>query len=145
MTAYLLDVNVLVALLWPPHEAHRQVVQWFGSEARKGWATCGLTQAGFVRILSNPAFSSQAPSPRRAMELLAENLDHPGHRFWGDSEGFLAAAAPFSARITGHRQVTDAFLLGLALRHKGKLATLDRGVASLILPETAQRAVEVIA
>lgn len=79
------------------------------------------------------------------MELLAENLGHPGHHFWGDSEGFLAAAAPFRERIAGHRQITDAFLLGLAICHRGKLATLDRGVASLITAGAASRAVEFIA
>lgn len=128
MTAYLLDASV---------------ARWFGLSARKGWATCGLTQAGFVRIISNPASSSDALSPRQAMELLSSNLDHSGHRFWGDEGGFLSAA-PLADRIAGHRQVTDAFLLGLAIHHKGKLATLDRAMISLVPPDRAPSLVEVI-
>ena len=141
---YLLDVNVLVALLWPAHEAHEVATKWFQRAGAKGWATCSVTQAGFVRIVSNPAFTSDALSPQQAMELLDANAGHAGHRFWKDEAGFLSLTAPFAARITGHRQVADAFLLGLALRHKGKVATLDRGMSSLIPPKMADVPLEIL-
>ena len=144
MTGYLLDVNVLVALLWPAHEAHQAALKWFQRVGGKSWATCSVTQAGFVRIVSNPAFTSDALSPQQAMELLEVNAEHPGHRFWKDDAGFLTVSAPFAERMTGHRQVTDAFLLGLALRHKGRVATLDRGMLGLIPPGMAEAPPEIL-
>jgi toxin-antitoxin system PIN domain toxin len=144
VTAYLLDVNVLVALMWPAHEAHSAALKWFRLSGGKSWATCGVTQAGFVRIVSNPAFSSDALSPQQAMELLHSNVSHAAHRLWKDDAGFLSVVTPFAARITGHRQVTDAFLLGLALRNKGKVATLDRGMLSLVPPGMAEPLLEIV-
>ncbi len=134
MSAFLLDVNVLIALLWPPHEAHRKAQRWFAQNARQGWATCAMTEAGFIRIVSNPAFSRRAVSPRDALEVLNGSLQHPAHRFWTEDIGVVTALAPFGRRLLGHRQITDAYLLGLAIRKKGRLATLDASVASL-LPE----------
>ena len=144
MTTYLLDVNVLVALLWPAHEANQLALRWFHRLGRKSWATCGITQAGFVRVVSNPAFTRDALSPQQAIELLETNAGHPAHRFWKDESGFLSLVAPFAVRITGHRQVTDAFLLGLALRNKGKVATLDRGMLSLLPPGMPDPPLEIL-
>jgi hypothetical protein len=133
-TCYLLDVNVLIAVAWPTHQAHEKVQQWLGRHARQGWATCPLTQNAFVRILANPAFSPSALTPVDAMMLLRANLAHPFHQFWEDSIPFDQAAAPFSRRLVGHQQVSDAYLLGLAIHKKGTFVTLDRAVLSL-LPE----------
>jgi predicted nucleic acid-binding protein len=83
--AALLDINILTALLWPTHEHHDVAHRWFGGRADARWATCSLTQLGFVRIVSNPAFSPDALSPMEALALLAENLVHPAHEFWADS------------------------------------------------------------
>lgn len=132
MNGHLLDVNVLVALLWPAHEHHDAALTWFGRHVRHGWATTLVTQAGFVRIVSNPAFSRDAISPGQATELLRLNLGHPQHRFWSCDAGIDELVQPFAGRLVGHRQVTDACLLGLAARHGGKLATFDRGVAELV-------------
>jgi uncharacterized protein len=134
VSCFLLDVNVLIALLWPPHEAHARAQRWFAHNARQGWATCAMTQAGFVRIVSNPAFSRRAVSPRDALEVLSGSLQHPAHRFWAEDIGVNEALAPFGRSLLGHQQVTDAYLLGLALHKKGRLATLDASVSSL-LPE----------
>lgn len=144
MTTYLLDVNVLVALLWPAHESHQLALRWFHRLGRKGWATCGITQAGFVRIVSNPAFTRDALSPQQAIELLETNAGHPAHRLWKDENGFLSLVAPFADRITGSRQVTDAFLLGLALRNKGKVATLDQAMLSLLPPGMRDPPLEIL-
>jgi toxin-antitoxin system PIN domain toxin len=135
VTASLLDVNLLIALLWPAHESHDQAQRWFGHNAHHGWATCPFTQAGFVRIASNPAFSPDAVSPTEAAGLLASNLKHPDHLFWPDEITLTQAIQPFSARLAGHQQVTDAYLLGLAMHRKGKLATMDHAVAALLSTE----------
>ena len=127
MTAFLLDVNVLIALLWPAHEFHRRAHRWFARHARQPWATCPITQAAFVRIVSNPAFSPDAATPREAIAVLEANLKHPSHHFWPDDLGFSDAMRPLHAKLVGHRQVTDVYLLGLALHKRGKLATLDAG------------------
>jgi uncharacterized protein len=140
VSGFLLDVNVLIALLWPPHEAHARAQRWFAHNARQGWATCAMTQAGFVRIVSNPAFSSHAVSPRDAQEVLSGSLQHPAHRFWAEDIGVAEAFAHFGRLLLGHQQVTDAYLLGLAIHKKGRLATLDAGLSSLLPEQSAARA-----
>src|SRR5690242_1005480 len=132
MSALLLDVNVLIALIWPAHAFHSRMQNWFARNSRRGWATCPVTQTGFVRIVSNPAFSSDAVSPEEAVSVLAANLQHRSHQFWADGIGIEEATQAFRHRVVGHQQITDAYLLGLAAHHKGKLATLDRSVAALL-------------
>ncbi len=129
---YLLDVNVLLPLLWPAHEHHERASEWFLSHADAGWATCPFTQAAFIRLLSNPRMSSDATTPANAESLLYRNLSHPRHQFWPDEISVHDALAPLRGGVVGHRQVTDAYLLGLALHRKGKLATFDRAIASLV-------------
>lgn len=132
MSAYLLDVNVLVALMWPTHEAHSRTHKWFLRNGQHGWATCPFTEAGFVRVLSNPAFSPDAVTPQEALALLASNLKQGGHRFWPADLPLPKAAERF--RLVGHRQITDAYLLALAIHRRGKLATTDRAILSLLPP-----------
>ena len=128
----LLDVNVLVAMAWPTHEAHRKVIAWLSQNAKEGWATCPVTQTAFVRILSNPQFSPDALTPQEAVALLETNLTHKAHHFWPDDVGFAEALNSFEGMLQGHRQVTDAYLLGMAIHHKGRLVTLDRGIVTLV-------------
>lgn len=139
MTAFLLDVNVLIALLWPAHEAHAEVQRWFSHTGRHGWATCPFTQTAFVTIISNPAFSPDAVTPHEAMGVLSSNLAHRYHRFWKADLAFGEAVAESRGRVVGHRQVTDAYLLGLAIHNNGKLATLDRAVLALLPLSSPQR------
>jgi toxin-antitoxin system PIN domain toxin len=138
MTAFLLDVNVLIALAWPGHEAHERVQVWFARNASAGWATCPFTQSAFVRILSNPAFSPHAVSPQDALRGLTISLKHPAHIFWPADVGFGDAVRPFQNRLVGYKQVTDAYLLGLALLKRGKLATLDESLGTLLAPESRE-------
>jgi toxin-antitoxin system PIN domain toxin len=135
----LLDVNVLIALLWPPHEDHARAQRWFAQNARHGWATCAMTQAGFVRIVSNPIFSRRAVSPRDALEVLSGSLQHPAHHFWTEDIGVTEALAHFGRRLLGHQQITDAYLLGLAIQKKGRLATLDASLSSLLSDQSTAR------
>jgi uncharacterized protein len=141
VSAFLLDVNVLVAIAWPAHSSHARVKRWLVRHAGEEWATCAFTQAAFVRILSNPAFSPNALKPLDAVALLSANLNHPAHRFWTNDIGLSEAIRPFQERIMGHQQITDAYLLGLTLRKKGKLATLDRGVMELLSEGSPHRGV----
>lgn len=137
--AFLLDVNVLIATAWPTHQAHQKVQKWIGRYAKEGWATCPFTETAFVRILSNPAFSPTAVTPADALALLRANLQHPEHRFWEDDVSLTQAVGPFSERLVGHQQLSDAYLLGLVIHRKGKLATLDRGVLTLLEEKSPDR------
>ena len=146
MKGYLLDTNVLIGLLWPSHAQHDRAVKWFVRHRSKGWATCPLTEAGFVRIVSNAAFSRDAVTPREAVGLLAANAAAKDHAFWPHEQPFAEAIAFAGARLVGHQQVTDAYLLGLALRRGGVLATLDERIAALTEPRSAERkALEIVA
>ena len=145
MKGHLLDTNVLIALLWPSHSQHERAVKWFTRHRAKGWATCPVTEAGFVRIVSNPAFSRDAVTPREAAGVLAANTAAKDHTFWPDEFPFVEAVAFAGVRLVGHQQVTDAYLLGLAIRRGGVLATLDERIAALAEPKSAERkAVEVV-
>jgi|ERR1700722_18466761 len=145
MSVFLLDVNVLVALSWPGHQFHDLTQHWFSRHCSKGWATCPITQAGFLRIVSNPAFSPRAVAPAEAMRALEITVSHPRHQFWKDDLPLAAAVLAFQSRLVGHQQITDAYLLGLAMHKKGRLATLDQSIRGLLAPEArAERFIEII-
>lgn len=127
----LLDLNILTALLWPAHEHHDAAHRWFADRGNAPWATCPITQLGFVRIVSNPAFSRDALTTAAAVALLADNLAHEGHVFWMEDLQVQDAIKGMEPRLHGYRQLTDAYLLALASRRKGALATFDRGLISL--------------
>lgn len=128
----LLDVNVLIALAWPNHVHHPSARSWFEKSARPGWATCSITEIGFVRISSNPSIVDEARTPFESMLMLRRLTQLPGHRFWEDDVSIARADENEVERIHGHRQVLDAHLLRLAKRHGGRLATFDRKIASLL-------------
>ena len=129
---YLLDTNLLIALLWPAHSQHAAAVAWFKTHRALGWATCPMTEAGFVRIISNPAFSRDFVTPVQALGVLRQNTDSKDHQFWIQDICLPEALKVFKDRLLGHQQVADACLLSLAIRRRAKLATFDAGVASLL-------------
>jgi len=139
MKGYLLDTNLLIAMFWPSHQRHEQAVKWFTRHRAKGWATCPLTQGGFVRIVSNPAFSRDAVQPREAIHVLSANTAAEDHEFWPDELPFAEAVLFAGVRLMGHQQVTDAYLLGLAIRRGGVLATLDERIGMLMAPKSAEK------
>lgn len=139
MKGYLLDTNLLIALFWPSHECHDVALKWFKRNRAKGWATCPITQSGFVRIVSNPAFSRDAVQPREAIQVLAANTAARDHAFWPDELPVDQAVAFAGMRLMGHQQVTDAYLLGLAIRRGGVLATLDQRIADMVDPKSTER------
>jgi toxin-antitoxin system PIN domain toxin len=126
---YLLDVNVLLALSWPSHLHHLEAHRWFHAHRKAGFATCPLTQLGFLRISSNPKFTKEPVTPHAAMELLARITAIPEHVFWPEplscQEAFEGAGL-----IIGHKQLTDLYLLGLARENHGILATFDSNIPS---------------
>ena len=131
MTTYLLDANVLIALAWPQHVHHQAAHRWFAKTGGKSWATCAITQLAFVRISYNPAIVADAVSPTESTRVLLAITRVSGHRFWSDAVALNQIEEMQSLAIIGHRQVTDAYLLGLARHHKGCLATFDRGLKEL--------------
>lgn len=141
MNRCLLNVSTLLALSWPGHASHEPVQRWFARNATKGWATCPMVEAGFVRIICNPAFSPRAVSPADAVSALRGTVSHPAHQFWSDDISFVEAVSLMQGPLSGHQQVTDAYLVALAIHHRGRLATLDRRMAQL----APAGAVEVIA
>ena len=121
MKAALLGTNVLLALAWPNHQHHAQATH--GSRPiKEGWATCAFTQLGFVRLSSNPGYTSNAVSPQDAATLLQRWTRLGAHRFWDSPAGDDPA---IYTRAIGHQQVNDAWLVEVARRNSGCLITLD--------------------
>ena len=123
----LLDVNVLIALLDAGHLHHGLSSEWLARHLDAGWASCPLTQNGCIRIFSQPAYPNSVPAAQVA-ERLAEAAQHPAHAFWPDSISLLQPESLVWDRLLSSRQVTDAYLLALAVERGGRLVTLDRGV-----------------
>ena len=136
MSAYLLDTNVLIAILWPGHAQHAKALHWFSKHRNHGWATCPITAAGFVRIISNPAYSPDALPIADALKLLKANTDAGDHRFWTAKLNLSDALSRFGKHLSGHQQITDAYLLALAIERGGVLATLDVGTRNLCKDNT---------
>ncbi len=124
----LLDVNALVALAWDSHVHHAAIRSWFATGDARGWATCPVTESGFVRVSANPAVLAHPISVGEARQVLAALRGVGDHRFLVDDVSLTDADVP---AVTGHRQVTDVHLLTLARRHRTVLLTFDRGVAAL--------------
>ncbi len=122
---FLLDVNLLVALAWPNHENHTFVKDWFLNTGKICWSSCPLTQAGFIRISSNPVIIESAVPPETALSLLKSLTQIGKHIFWPDCLN-ISDFNVVPELFQGHRQITDYYLISLAVENNGKLATLDR-------------------
>jgi toxin-antitoxin system PIN domain toxin len=128
---YLLDVNVLIALVWPSHVHHGLAQTWFSERRTAGFCTCPLTEIGFLRISSNPKFTRKAVLPAEAIALLQRIKAMSEHEFWADDLPVNVALGGGEG-IVGHRQITDAYLLALVRSRGGILATFDRGALFLV-------------
>jgi toxin-antitoxin system PIN domain toxin len=124
----LLDVNALVALVWDSHIHHVRMREWFAANASRGWATCPVTESGFVRVSTNPKVLPSPIGMADARRVLASLRGADGHRFLSDDVSLVDADVP---TIVGHRQVTDAHLLTLARRRGVRLITFDAATVSL--------------
>lgn len=132
MTIYLLDVNLLLAIHDRGHEHHETAIGWFGAFSAEGWATCPLTESGFVRIASNPKYPRMNGNPDVLARVLEQTCLSETHEFWADALSPLDILRP-NIPIT-FNQITDIYLVALALEHGGKLATLDRSIPAHLFP-----------
>lgn len=120
----LLDVNVLIALLDSDHTSHAVAMGWFAEHAKKGWASCPITQNGCIRIMSNAGYPNPLPLQavmRRLSDACAEDV----HEFWADELSLLDSELIDVTRIHGPKQLTDIYLLALAVERKAKFVTFD--------------------
>jgi uncharacterized protein len=133
----LLDLNVLIALADQRHVHHEIARSWFASSGRHNWGICPLTEAGFLRVTMNPTFRSGPHTFAQAIAILQSLKGLSGYSYWPIKESWVSLTAPFAARISGHQQITDAYLLGLAIRENGVLVTFDRHLKHLAGAEFA--------
>ena len=129
---FLLDVNVLIALGDPYHVHHDRAQAWFHQEKARAWATCPITENGFLRILGNPAYKDSPGSPSKLQSVLQAICSAPGHQFWPDSVS-LRDEKHYST-LPSFSHLTDFYLLALAIRHQAKLATFDRRIDPSLIP-----------
>ncbi|MFA6930945.1 MAG: TA system VapC family ribonuclease toxin [Lentisphaeria bacterium] len=123
----LLDVNVLIALMDAGHVHHEVAMNWLEKNLAAGWASCPITQNGCIRIMSQPGYPGALPAAQVAGRL-AEAAAFAEHEFWPDSISLLDSEIFDWSRVLGHRQITDIYLLTLALQNGGRFVTLDRRI-----------------
>lgn len=121
----LLDVNILIALIDPKHVHHNVAASWFTREGQQGWASCPITENGVLRIVGHPRYQNTPGSPVLVSEVLRELRRVGNHQFWADDISLLTSAAVEPAALTSHRNLTDSYLLALAVTKGGQLVTLD--------------------
>ncbi len=122
---FLLDVNVLIALIDPAHIQHDAAHEWFAVQGQQAWATCPLTENGLLRIVGHSRYPNSPGTPSAVLPLMEGLRALPGHVFWPDDIS-LADTAKFDRdRLLSSGQVTDSYLLALACHHGGQLATFD--------------------
>ena len=123
---YLLDVNVLIALIDPAHVQHDAAHDWFAKQGKKSWATCPLTENGVMRIVGHARYPNSPGTPAAVAQLMTSLCELPGHVFWPDDISLLDTKILDASRLLSSAQMTDSYLLVLAIAHDGKLATFDR-------------------
>jgi toxin-antitoxin system PIN domain toxin len=138
VTRFLLDVNVLIALIDPAHVQHDRAHEWFAERGRYAWASCPLTQNGVLRIVGHPRYNNSPGPPAAVAELMTVLLALPGHEFWPDDISVLDPRHIHIDRLFETTQITDSYLLALASAHGGQLATFDRRLVMDAVVDEAQ-------
>ena len=123
---FLLDVNVLIALVDSEHVHHESAHRWFEQTGQASWATCPMTENALLRILGNSRYPQSLGTPAAVLSFLTSLRALPGHVFWPDDISLSGNAQIDASRLLGHGQVTDTYLLALASAHGAKLASFDR-------------------
>jgi len=123
---YLLDVNVLIALIDPAHVQHDRAHDWFAAKGNRAWATCPITENGVIRIVGNARYPNSPGTPAAVAELIFILRALGGHEFWPDQVSLLDTQLIDTARLLDSGQVTDTYLLALAVVRGGGFATFDR-------------------
>jgi uncharacterized protein len=135
----LLDVNVLVALFDQEHTFNDRAHQWFELNRDQGWATSPMTENGLVRVLSHPHYSARIQrSPGWVIESLRSFIQAGRHQFWADDVSLLDPSQVDGSQILSSRQITDVYLLSLAVKHQGRLVTFDEGIRTHSVPGAQQ-------
>lgn len=140
----LLDVNVLVALFDPAHVHHEAAHAWFGANRKNRWATCALTENAFVRVLSNPAYPGSRTTVDDAASRLRMLCSERSHIFWADSVSVRENSLFRWNHVQGHRQLTDVYLLALAVANAARLATFDSTISLRAVTAAEPRNLELI-
>lgn len=125
---YLLDTNLLIALCDADHEHHALSRKWFRAEAQQGWATCPLTENGLLRIMGHACYPGGPGSPYAVRPLLQQLRSHPGHYFFPDAISFSDDYLFANLEQLAPKELTDIYLLALAVHNKARLASLDKGI-----------------
>lgn len=140
-TCCLLDVNLLIALTDPMHIHHEPAHRWFMEADHREWATCPITENGFIRVVSNPNYPNRPGDVQAVRSILRQLTETPGHFFWADDISIIQVLKPDAIISPSH--ITDIYLLGLAVHKKGKLATLDKRIPVNAVPD-GDKALELI-
>lgn len=138
MPRYLLDVNVLIALVDPAHVRHDAVHAWFERTGCQAFATCPITENGLLRIVGHPKYPNSPGPPSAVVAALAAIRALPGHAFWPDSISLADGDRVDAALLSSHGRVTDSYLLALAIANGGQLATMDRKLAAETVADGTQ-------
>jgi hypothetical protein len=123
---FLLDVNVLIALVDPTHVQHDRAHEWFARKGKRAWATCPLVENGVLRILGSSRYPNSPGTPAAVAEMVSILLGLEGHAFWSDDVTLFDGKRVDTTRLLDSAQITDSYLLALARAHGGQLATFDR-------------------
>ena len=142
--SFLLDINVIIALVDPFHVFHDRAHHWFERESDRGWATCPLTENGAIRIMGHRRYLEGPGSPAQAAGLIRGLRETPHHQFWPDSISLLDSPSVSVEMVLHSAQVTDIYLLALAAHNGGTLATFDRKLSTAAV-SGGHRALHVIA
>lgn len=134
----LLDINVLIALLDGAHVHHARARQWLEANIAQGWASCPISQNGCLRILSQPGYPQPVPLTEIA-DRLRRATSTPHHAFWPDDISVLDAGLVDTRRIHGPKQLTDIYLLALAVKHGGRFVSFDARIALSAVPTADER------
>lgn len=132
---FLLDVNVLIALIDPGHVSHEAAHVWFASTGSTSWATCPLTENGVVRIVGSTRYPNSPGTPAAVAEMIAAMRALPGHEFWPDDISLVDSEFVDTSRVLTSAQVTDTYLLALARSRQARLATFDRHLSAAAVAE----------
>lgn len=140
----LLDANVLIALIDPRHVHHERCHRWFTSRGKAPWASCAITQNAVLRIVGHPRYPNSPGSPAVVSQILEELVGHPQHQFWADAPSLLRLDHANPRALVDSGQITDTFLLALAVQQGGVLASLDQRLSTVAVAG-GQGALELIA
>ena len=122
---FLLDVNILIALIDPLHIRHDEAHQWLTDHKQDVWATCPITENGVLRIVGHPRYPNSPGTPAAVVQSLLDLRALPNHTFWPDDVSLLDNNSLDTSRLLTSGQITDSYLLVLARTHGGQLATFD--------------------